>query len=227
MMEGMKVLTADQKLRLATEVQIFEASVYFKFLQSPVFKTHALLSSPGKKIMTCQRPKELAISHSGKTATINFVINSEIYFLVAVIGIDAKKIEFSIDSDVFHLSRRKNRRVRLPKGYEASWMIKRLGGQMAFLRGIMIDISELGCKLALNTDTPLVQVDQEVEGTLKITSRLPIDVHGMVRYHKLHVRKEHKQIFGIQFTHLTDTAQKRIKATVLDLEREFFLQVLE
>ncbi len=225
-MESFKPLRPEEKQRLISQAQAFEASVYFKFPDSPVFKTQALPSG-SKKLISCPRPTKLAINQSNKPVTLNFVINSEIYFLVTVINIDQRKIHFNIDTDIFHLVRRKNRRLKIPHDYEAHWMIKRLGGQMAFLRGILTDISDGGCRVALNTELPLVRVDQAIEGTLRIGSRLPIDVQGKVIYHKLHVRKEHKQIFGIQYTDLAPTAEKRINATMLDLERELFLKILE
>ncbi len=225
-MEGLKVLTPEEKQRVISQAQAFEASVYFKFPDSPVFKTQALpLGS--KKLISCLRPLDLALQQSSKAVTMNFLINSEIYFLVTIINIDQKKIHLNIDTDIFQLARRKNRRLKVPKDYEAFWMIKRLDEQMAFLRGIITDISDGGCRIALNTELPLVEVGQKIEGSLKIGIIFPIEVKGIVRYHKLHVRKEHKQVFGIEYTEIVVSVENRIKAMLLDLERELFLKVLE
>ena len=225
-MESFKPLRPEEKQRLISQAQAFEASVYFKFPDSAVFKTQALPTG-SKRLISCPRPVSLAIHQSNKPVTLNFVLNTEIYFLVTVINIDQKKIHFNIDTDIFHLARRKNRRIKIPHDYEAHWMIKRLGGQMAFLRGILTDISDGGCRVALNTEQPLVMIDQSIEGSLKLGSRLPIEVQGKVVYHKLHVRKEHKQIFGIQYKDLADSVEKKIQSTMLDLERELFLRILE
>ncbi len=226
MMEGFKVLKLDEKSRLIAQAQAFESSVYFKFPDSRVFKTQALPSG-SKKMISCDRPVSLANHQTNRTVTMNFVVNSEVYFLVTVINIDQKKIHFNINTDIFHLARRKNRRLRIPKDYEVHLMIKRLGGQMAFLRGIVTDLSDGGCRVALNTELPLVEANVQIEGTLKIGSRLPFEIQGIVKYHKLHVRKDHKQVFGIEYVDLGLSLNLKMKAILLDLERELFLKVLE
>jgi hypothetical protein len=225
-MEGLTVLKTEERDKIITQTKAYEASVYFKFANTGVYKTKATQSG-SRRVLSCKRPSALPMTLSNKPVTLNFVLNSEVYFLVTIVSIDQKGIHFNVDTDVFHLARRKNRRLKIPKDYEANLMIKRMSGQMAFLRGIIIDISTGGCRLALNTDVPLIESNFNLEGTLKIGGRQPIDVQGLVRYHRLYVRKDHKQIFGVQFTDLNSYAESRIQATILDLQRELFLKVLE
>lgn len=225
-MESFEVLNIKDKAQIINFAQSNQASVYFKHETTPVFKTHVVANS-SKKIITCVRPENLPFSLNNKTVTVNFVVDQEIYFLVTVVTIDPKFVYFNIDTDFFHLARRKNRRLKIPKDYEALFMVKRLATQMSFLRAIVMDLSKEGCRLSLNTDHPLVCLSDTIEGTLKLGDRPSVDMKGVVRYHKLVSNESYKQTFGVQFVDLTLGKTETIEKIVMDLQRELFLRMLE
>lgn len=225
-MSDFKTLKSEAKTKVIVQMRAFEATVYFKFPETDVFRTKPLSLGSGR-VLVCRRPAGLPIKFSKGKATLNFVLDSEVYFMSTTATIEHRQVHFSLDPEVLHLARRKNFRLKIPAGYEATLMIKRVGGQISFLRGSLINVSSDGCRLSLNATTPKIPVGEEVTGSLNIEKFPPIEVRGVVKYSRAKTSGGQKQVLGIVFRMLSSSAVSRIQALVLDLQRELFLKALE
>jgi hypothetical protein len=225
-MSGFKALKSDEKIKVVTQMQAFETQIYFKFLDSEVFKVKPTSSGAGRMI-SCKRPPSLPITYSNQRVTMNFVLNSEVYFMNTVLAIDARQIHFSLDSDLFLLARRKSKRLRVSPESDAMIMIKRINDQTAFLRAPIVDISGEGCRLALNTDTPSIPVNARIEGTIRVPNKQGVDIQAVVKNRRASTKGAHKQIFGIEFAGLSAYTSSRIQGLILEIQRELLLKALE
>lgn len=219
-------LKAEDKDKILIQMQAFESQIFFKFPGSEVYKVKALPSG-SKKNLICKRPTDLPMSLSKKPVTLNFVINAEVYFMNSVILVDHNRIHFSLEGDILHLARRKDRRLKLPEDYDATFMIKRIGGQMSFVRAQLLDISTEGCKLGMNSAVPDVAADYMIEGRLRVLKKDAIEIQGTVRHKKSPKSGTWKQVFGVKFVGLNQVTNLKLKTLINELQREIFLKVLE
>lgn len=221
-----KVLKPAAKRKILTQVQALGSSVYFKFPQSIVYKTKAHLVIPDT-IISCPKPSTLPLIRTKRKVTMNFVINSEVYFMVTDLTADAKQVYFGLSSDVMLLARRKNSRLKMPEDFDASIIIKRVAGETTIIRASIKDLSSEGCRAAIAGATPVLTQGEVVEGTLRFPEKKPVDIQALIKYQKSHPRSREKQVFGLQFIGLSDFTATKLQALNLDLQREIFLRTLE
>lgn len=221
-LESFRQLKIKEKTSLLAQAQKEQVSVYFKFPNSMVFRTR-LLSSFARKRISCKRPTSLPASVSQRRVTLNFVLDQEMYFMATTLSVENETIHFNADNDIFHLARRKSKRFKFPINAQASLFVKRINGELSFLKTILIDISNSGCRVGFNLEIPLIKMKDSIEGSIRISNYQSINIEGSVLSHKISFKGPFKQIFGLKFSDLSPYNQARMTALIMLLQREFYL----
>lgn len=223
MKELFRRLTKAEMTRLLKEAHSSTRTVLVKFESSPVFKLKANPVAWGANV-SCTKIKALDERFKGKEATCNFILDGEIYFFKAKPVFENKNVHLNLVSDLFHLFRRRNRRLQIPDNFKAQLTTKRINGKLVFLRAPLKDITHLGCKVVLNSEVPKIQSGDVIEGALRIGTRHPLEIKGIVR-HKKEIKKDHfDQVFGLEFSETEGSDQNRLMTLILELERELFIR---
>ena len=174
--------------------------------------------------ITCDRPADLAMLRTKEDVIVVLVLSDERYFFKSFAFVDDGYLFFKRKVDFFHLVRRKNKRLRFPAKYEATLMIKRLNGSLSFLRGIIADFSDTGCRLGLINDIPKIRIGDEIVGNLKMGEKRSIEVTANVKHHEIKKSGQIKQTFGLSFVFSTSHAKSMVKSLFLELQRELFIE---
>ncbi len=221
-MENFKKLTSAEKKHLMEEVHERNLTLFFKFENSQVYKAKMLR---GKKsdLLTVRRPTNFASNFHRKMATVIIAIEQERYFLVSPALVDAQSVQFNTDGAIFHLHRRKLRRTQVPGVYPASLMIKKIHDSLSFLKGVVMDISDEGLRVGLNSEAPLIKPGWEIMGTLRLGNRRGIEIKCRVRHHSFHPRSAFKQIFGLEIIEMSEYSKTLYKNQLLDFQRDIFV----
>lgn len=220
-MENFKKLNSAEKKSLLKEIYDRNLVLHFKFENSQVYKAK-LVRAKKSSALSVRRPSQLSIRFHQKLATVIIAIEQERYFLVSSASLDLQSVNFGTESAIYHLQRRKLRRMPVPGVYPASLMIKKIGGNLSFLKAVIIDISDLGLRVGLNSEVPLIKVGLEVIGTLRLGTRRGIEIKARVRHLTHHSRSSLKQIFGLEIIEMSDYSQSLYKNQLLELQRDIF-----
>lgn len=223
-MQSFKKLSKEESADLLRRIHEDRCVVFFKFPSSPVYKTKAGGRNWGHSIL-CARPANLVDDHKGKEGTINVVAGGQIYFIRARAKYDRRKLHLELQTEIHQLVRRKNRRLRIPEGREASFITKSVVGKTLFLKGVVQDISLQGCRLALNVSQPALKSGDVLIGHLKVGRRRTQLVTGTVRHHRKMQTGRYDQIFGLQFTSFDGDSEMKVGEMLVDLQRDNFTEM--
>lgn len=174
--------------------------------------------------ISCTCPAELHALRTREDVIVVMVLEGERYFFKSFAFLDEGMLLFKRKVDFYHLVRRKNKRLKIPASFPASLMIKRLNGNLSFLKGIVFDISDTGCQLGLNTEVPKLKLGDELIGNLKMGDRRAVEITGIVKHHVLPKSGAMKQTFGLNFEFPHGHASTLIRNLFLDLQRELFVE---
>lgn len=216
-----KILPDDREIVLLKALK--EKAVFvFKTPQKAVKAKIANLKRPN--YITCTCPPELLTLRAREDVIVVMVFEGERYFFKSFAFIDEGMLLFKRKVDFYQLVRRKNKRLKIPSAFPASFMIKRLNGNLSFLKGIVFDFSDTGCQAGLNTDVPKIKVGDEVVGNLRMGERRAIEVTAVVKHHFQPKTGNMKQTFGLKFQFPHGHATTLVKNLFLDLQRELFVE---
>lgn len=194
----------------------------FKSPQKVLKARFASLKRPN--YISCILPLDLVSLRTKEDVIVVMVLEDERFFFKTFAFIDDGQLLFKRKVDFFHLIRRKNKRLKLPTGFEATLMVKRLNGNLSFLRGLVLDFSDTGCRVGLITDLPKIGVGDEITGNLRMGDKRAVEITATVKHHKIARSGAIKQSFGLQFALPSTHARNVIKALFLDLQRELFAE---
>lgn len=221
-MDGMyKKLNQSERKDLFKEVLDKKIQLHFKFQKSPVYRTK-LFPTNKNVFLAAKKPANLPPFFHMETATIIIPMDQERYFFTSQVFIEEKMVHFKADTEVFHLHRRKNRRLVIPAQYPAFFMVKRVNDDLSFLKAVIGDISDGGCKLHLNSEFPSISFGQTLLGTVRLGTRRGIELKGAVRHHRNRRSGPYKQSFGIEFVEMSPYSGTLLANQLLDLQRDLF-----
>lgn len=220
-LKNFKKLTASEKKDLIQEVIEKNITTSFKFENSEVFKVKLV---QGKKwnILSAKKPVNISSSYHQKMATIIVPVDQERYFFVSSVQIDSQFVHFGSEIEIYHLHRRSLRRTVVPNIYPAYFMIKKVHGNLSFLKGIILDISDHGMKIALNSEVPQLKAGFEILGTLRLGTRRGIEVKARIRHHKNFPNAAMKQVFGLEIEDMSEYSRSMYRNQLLDFQRDLF-----
>ncbi|MEK6774620.1 MAG: PilZ domain-containing protein [Bdellovibrionota bacterium] len=220
-MENFKKLSVTEKKDLIEEIYEKDLTLHFKFENSTVYKVK-LIRGRKSSLLTFRRPANLEGVFHRRMATIIIPIGEERYFFSSKTLIDSKSVHFNMENDFFHLRRRKVRRITIPSVYPVFLMIKKVHGTSSFLKAVVLDLSDGGMKVGLNSKQPLIKINQEIVGTLRIGTRRGIEVRTRVRHHKKEEQASLMQVFGLEITEISDYSKAMYSNQLLDFQRDLF-----
>lgn len=222
MVENFKKLLPEDRENVLQRALKENAVFVFKSPQKPIKAKICSLKRPN--YITCVRPTDIVSLRTREDIIVVLVLEEERYFFKTFAFVDEGELHFKRKVDFYHLVRRKNKRFRFPANYEATFMIKRLNGALSFLRGIMSDFSDIGCRVSLITDLPKIKVDDEVIGNLKIGGNRSVEVTAVVKHHEYLKSGKVKQTFGLKFVFSTTHSKNMVKSLFIDIQRELFAE---
>lgn len=222
MIETFKKILPEDREKILQRALAEGAFFVFKSPQKAIKAKINNLKRPN--YITCLRPADLAMLRTKEDVIVVMVLGDERYFFKSFAFVDDEFLLFKRKVDFFHLVRRKNKRMRFPINFEATLMIKRLNGSLSFLRGIIADFSDTGCRLGLINEVPKIKVGDEIVGNLKMGDKRSIEVTAIVKHHESRKTGATKQTFGLNFVFLSGHAKNMVRSLFLDLQRELFVE---
>lgn len=220
-LENFKKLSISERRDLLDEVFDRNITVSFKFEDSIVYKVK-LTRAKKTNILSAKRPSNLPGSLHQKLVTVIIPVDQERYFFTSQVQIDSQHVHMSAESEIFHLHRRRTRRTVVPSVYPAYFMIKKVHGSLSFLKAVILDISDDGMKVALNSEVPVLRAGLEVVGTLRLGTRRGIEIKTRIRHHKSFPKAAMKQVFGLQIEDMSDYSRSMFANQLLDFQRDLF-----
>lgn len=153
---------------------------------------------------------------------IKFQNGSDHYLSMVKFKLEKGKVLFKWKGRLYRLQRRQHYRLPLPGSYKGRFKISEVGGKAIHFETALIDLSGGGCRIEATMRERSWKVSELIEGTIQLTGREPIFVSGQIR-HVSQIKSQRSKIaIGIKFMGLTDQAQNKLVAIVLDLYRELF-----
>lgn len=222
MIPGFQKLTAREvgdRLNVLTERGL---SVSLKFLNSGVFKAKVRRRGWGQAL-ELDRPAGMGLSRQDEEATGQFKIGDDVYFFGATILIEGTKLVLRMHGDVFRLARRRSRRWPVPADMDVHYTIKRADQRVIFVTFSVNDLSVNGARLGLPKKSGVLRVGSRLKGSLRIGSRVPIEILGEVRH--LRSSRSGEQIIGVQWLEIDDLA--RLAKLILELQSRAFQRAVK
>jgi hypothetical protein len=220
-MEIFKKVSEETKEKILQYALINKTQIVFKYSDTRVIKTR-IENLSRKYYITCKRPKDLLTLKTKEEAIAVIPYEDERYFFKSFLHIEGNNLLFLRDSEFYHLKRRQNKRLKVPSNYPASFMIKKQNHNLTFLKAVIIDFSDTGCKVSLNTETPIFKKGDEVIGTIRLGNKNGVEVHAEVKHHYRTEKGKFKQTFGVKFVKLSNYQESYIKTLFQELQREIF-----
>lgn len=160
--------------------------------------------------------------NSTETFYCHFFIGGEKYFFQTAIHNEGTTIFINVPEKLYHLQRRQNFRVRLPKGYKAFYDISKVNGHQQNLKFELNDLSGNGCLIS-HPLSPLLEsheVGHEITGTLVI-QEVSLEIKGIIRHIK--IEKNNKiRMYGVEFINLSPLVENKLYALTLDIYKQVF-----
>lgn len=221
MTDNFKKLSDEHKERILQYSLLNKTQIVFKYSDTKVIR--ARIDNLNRKYyITCKRPKDLIALKTKEEAIAVLPYEDERYFFKSFLHIEGNYLLFRRDAVMYQLKRRRNKRLKIPSSYPASFMIKKQNHNLTFLKAVIIDFSDSGCKVSLNTETPVFQKGDEVLGSIRIGDKNGVEVHGEVKHHYKSESGKYKQTFGLKFVKLSNYQESYLKTLFLDIQRLIF-----
>jgi hypothetical protein len=177
-----------------------------------------------KNELLCTIPFGIPAPLKDNDLVCNFFIGGERYFFRTLATVEKDLVHLKTDTELFHLQRRQNYRIKIPENYLSKFSISAANGFPVKVSGTLYDLSSGGCRVTVNAALPVLGTGQEITGQVVIGNREPIDFEGTIRHYKMEgsTPQTTKQIFGVEFKPLSTFLEGKLFAVTLDLHREFF-----
>ncbi|MBS1971371.1 MAG: PilZ domain-containing protein [Bdellovibrionales bacterium] len=215
-------VTAEERMRLFRDLANVRGEVTCKGDSDEVYRL-IVERATAKAELQCSIPFGLQSPAKETELLGNFFLGGERYFFKTPVKVDQDVVVLRMDSDLFHLQRRQNYRIKIPENYQATLLISSLNKAPVKLTGQLYDLSSGGCRVVLTASTPVLEHGDIIEGHVVIGKRESLEIEGTVRHHKIEKGANvTKQIFGIEFKPLSSLLEGKLFAITMDLHREFF-----
>lgn len=217
-----KKLSEDE--REAILLKGIKQRAFFVFkLPARIIKTKLLSLNQASYIM-CSRPSSIHTLRTRQEVIIIMVLDGERYFFKSIAFVAEGALVFKRKVDFYHLIRRRDKRLKIPQAYPASLMIKRMNNGLAFLRTLVFDFSESGCRVGLNTEVPKIEIGDQLVGNLRMGDRRAVEVIGKVMHATRSKSGAVRQTLGLKFQFPENETTTAVKNLFLDLQRELFVE---
>ncbi len=152
---------------------------------------------------------------------LNFLAATEKYFLKTSYSLAMTNVIVSLKSDLYHLQRREDYRIKIPKGYGAHAEVASINGAPHLERITLDDLSAGGCRI--NVKKGLLKQGDEMEALIVLPMKNPIPCTMNVKHVSQNSQFKDFEFAGIQFSKISEINKNKLSATVMDIYREIFL----
>ncbi|MCK6597072.1 MAG: PilZ domain-containing protein [Bdellovibrionaceae bacterium] len=223
MNEIFKKVTLEEREVIWQQACLEKAGVIFQLNQKTMIKSR-IEGFYLKSYVACRRPKHYASLKTKSEASSVLTFANENYFFKSLFHIEGDSLLFRKNVDLFYLPRRKNKRLKIPDHLSAMLMIKKQNENLTFLRAEILDFSDSGCKIGLNTDKPSFHKGDLIIGNLKFGHKTGMEIHGELKHHFKNENGRFKQIFGLSFEQLSEAQTTQLRKLFVDLQAEIFYE---
>lgn len=149
----------------------------------------------------------------------HFFLGGEKYYFQSIERNHNNKIIVPLPSELYHLQRRQNYRVRIPDNYNAYYNIVILNDQPLNIIGRLGDLSSQGCRIVCQDRSPLLSLNDKVTGHVIVGKRSPIEINGIVRHIKT---VNNIQTCGVEFSSLGPIVENKLFMMTMEIHKEVF-----
>lgn len=196
-MEGFERLRAKQVGHVLSELGRIAGTVNLKFTESGVFRAKTLHRGWGQSLELA-RPPGMGLSYQDQDATVQVILDGEIYFFLAKVVMEGRRLTLRLNGEIYRLARRRSKRWPVPTALTMRFTTKRVNDRLTFLTFVVSHLSPLGARLVLPRRHPALDVGVSLLGGLRIGGKVPIDATGDIRH--LRTTSDGGQILGIKWT---------------------------
>lgn len=215
---GFKKLGPKSAADLLTVVFSKKIPILFKFNDSTVFRAKPAAEKNGVS-MIVSRPPNVSEERHGQEVTGQFAVMTQVYFFRAKIRIREESVSLQLVDGVHQLIRRRDDRYPIPSNMAMEMITKRVGDQIVFVRGALIDLSLRGCAVGFGSPVKF-KPGETIQATLRFENRKPITFQGIIRHQVPPKRTRFEKAYGIEI-HECDNPI-RLKEWILVLQRKTF-----
>lgn len=152
---------------------------------------------------------------------LNFLASTEKYFLKTTYTLSVSDLIINLKSDLYHLQRREDYRIKIPKGYGAHAEVASINGAPHLERITFDDLSAGGCRI--NVKKGLLKQGDVLEALIVLPMKNPIPCTMNVKHLSQNSQFKDFEFAGIQFSKISEINKNKLSATVMDIYREYFL----
>lgn len=212
-----------ERLRLFKDLATTRTQLVCKGESDQIYYFVAERTNPRQELM-CSLPFGAPAPVHDKDLVCNFFIGGERYFFRTLAAMEKESVILKTNTDLFHLQRRQNYRIKIPENYTSKFLITKLNLVPSKLSGNIYDLSSGGCRVVMIASSPILATGDKILGFISVGNRESLEVEGTVRHHTRqdYATKPTKQIFGVEFNSLSSILEGKLFAITMDLHREFF-----
>ncbi|HEY8271558.1 MAG TPA: PilZ domain-containing protein [Pseudobdellovibrionaceae bacterium] len=215
-------ISTDEGIRLFQDLANIRGEIVCKGSGEDVYRL-TVERANGRQELHCSVPFGFLKPKPESDILGNFFIGGERYFFKSSVRTDADIVILRMDTELFHLQRRQNYRIKIPENYPAALHLSSYNDTSINLKGQLADLSCGGCRVVVAADLPLFEIGGHIDGKIIIKNRDPLAIEGILRYHKFEKSISNpRQIFGVEFISLTALMEGKLFALTMELHREFF-----
>ena len=211
----------DQRIQLWKDLAQAHGEILAKGKEDAVCKLKVTLHNLKNNSLVC-RPSSKDKLKDSENYLGYFFLGGEKYYFQSAAEIKDDNVIVPLPSEIYHLQRRQNYRVRIPQGYKGFYNIIAVNDQAQHIKGQLVDISSQGCRVVYHLKNPLMKISDKVVGSLLIGDRAPIEIQGLVRHIKVNDGNKVIQTFGIEFSPLEPILESKLFAISMEIHKELF-----
>jgi len=155
-----------------------------------------------------------------KTCAFSFRLGTRIYFFKSKIHMDGKGFFVDSKADLFELKRRRHVRFEIPDNYSYECTVVTPLNRNVRLRAEIINFSESGIRVRVNSDLAVFQKDNNVILSLKLGKRSVFYVACDIKF--VGRKSKSNPELGLEFTGLNPLKQDKVLNICEDLSRAYF-----
>lgn len=186
----------------------------------PIVAAKAVKLRQGRLICTVSGAQNKLLSQFSEVILM-FHVYEEKYLMRTECRPSGKYLFVDIANSLYRLQRRNDFRIKIPVSYRASVRIKHINSKPDDQDLVVLDLSAGGCRVQIG-DQIAIQLDDFLEGELKLAYLDPIPINCYVRFIGRPSGEKDKLILGLQFAKFGPLTKTRLTSIVMDVYRQIF-----
>lgn len=210
----------DDKVKLWEDLAKAGAELICKGKEESVCKLRISFYNSKTKSLECTFASATEMKHQEEYLG-HFFLGGEKYYFQALAHVHEGKIVVGLPKDLYHLQRRQNYRVRIPRTFSTSCQITSINGVPHKIDGRLMDLSSQGCRVVSKLSMDL-KMEDHVIGSLTIAGKDPIEIQGLIRHVNPAEPMSAEKVFGIEFKPLSSLVENKLFALTMEIHKQVF-----